>query len=232
MDGREPSSRGGGEHDGESAGVCCGRRAVVCEEDVPSHRRAARRGSAACCLLHRRTASRRAGVPARAVVTFACAVRATGSISFRWWSTTVRLGVGTASVQVASIVKWLYALQAHGIGDAHRRHAFAYRDAVDTRKRSEVAIERTVLPHDDDDAVDLPLRTSSLTPEIRSAGAPIDASTRRVPRSCLAIVLAALSLAACGRAGFRGGASPGRWSEPRTSHPPAPPARASSASMP
>src|SRR5262249_36974538 len=40
-------------------------------------------------------------------------------------------------------------------------------------------------------------------------GAPIGASTRRVPRSCLAIVLAALSLAACGPAGFCSGVSAG-----------------------
>ena len=72
-------------------------------------------------------------------------------------------------VQVASIVKRLPALQTHGIGDTHRRHALAHRDTIDTGKRSEGAIERTVLLHDDDDLVELPLRTSHLTSEIRSA---------------------------------------------------------------
>jgi CubicO group peptidase (beta-lactamase class C family) len=40
-------------------------------------------------------------------------------------------------------------------------------------------------------------------------GAPIEAFTRLVPRSCLAVALAVLSLTACGPAGFRGGVSPG-----------------------
>src|SRR5262249_2030436 len=81
----------------------------------------------------------------------------------------IRLGVGAAMVHVALVVKWLHALQAHGIGDAHRRDARAHRDAVGTGERAEVAIERTGLLHDDDYVVDLSLRTSHLMPEIRSA---------------------------------------------------------------
>src|SRR5262249_56358099 len=43
----------------------------------------------------------------------------------------------------------------------------------------------------------------------REPEAPIEPSTRRVPRSSLAVALAALSLAACGPAGFRSGVSAG-----------------------